>query len=91
MKNYILIDGICSVGDGERTTTTSNTTVYINGIPRISVIGILASLLRSMKVDPIEILLYEAKHDSSQNICHAVEVPEDVLRAISEMRGEDEA
>ena len=47
MKNYILIDDICSVADGESNTTTSHTTICIDDIPRISVIGILASLLRN--------------------------------------------
>ena len=93
MKNYILIDDIQKKETGEpgETAVSCHTTVCINNIPRISVIGVLASLLRSIKMDPIEILLYEAKHDSSQDTHRAVEMSPEGLRAIAELRGEDEA
>lgn len=93
MKNYILIDDIQKKETGEpgETAVSCHTTVCINNIPRVSVIGVLSSLLRSMKVDPIEIMLYEANHDSSQDTRHAVEVLPEVLRALDERLGEDEA
>ena len=82
-ENYIYINRITSSdkGDGYR-ETCADYEICITGMKRKTVVGVLSKLLDHMEIHPLEILLYRASHDSSDDRSTAFKIVPELLEFI---------
>lgn len=82
-ENYIHINDITSrdIGGGYRETCV-NYEICVTGMKRKAVVGVLSKLLDHMEIHPLEIFLYRASHDSSDDRSTAFKIVPELLEFI---------
>lgn len=86
-ENYIRVENITEEVDDEAkgVVTSAQYSIFIPGMGRRSVIGVLSTLLRHMEIDPLEIVAYRFSHDASRDHSHGIAVWPEALRRAAEL------